>query len=112
MATCRVGDLAVAISAQLRGNLGRIVRIVGPYDGKGICVFTNQGQVWTVKCDQPMTWQVGKKRFRRKSGPVPDNRLQPIRGLTPGRQVHQTVGLGSAPGKKLKAKRSAEAVHE
>lgn len=30
-----------------------------------------------------MTWRVGKKRYRRKTGPVPDSQLQPIRELRP-----------------------------
>lgn len=83
-AQCKAGDLAIVVHAFHRGNLGRIVEVVGPHDGTGDLVFREGGVVWLVKCAQPMTWTVGKKRFRRKYGPVPDAVLKPIRGLPAG----------------------------
>ncbi|HEY0844272.1 MAG TPA: hypothetical protein VGE12_02835 [Noviherbaspirillum sp.] len=78
---CRAGDLAVVVQAFHRGNVGRIVEVVGPHDGTGDLVFRDAGVVWLVKCAHPMVWTVGNKRFRRKFGPVPDVMLKPIRGL-------------------------------
>lgn len=81
---CKVGDLAVVVNAQCRCNLGNIVRIVAPHDGTGILRFARDGHVWIVASHRPMTWYLHGKRYRRKIGPVPDNRLQPIRGLPSG----------------------------
>jgi len=80
---CRVGDLAVVIRADIRSNLGRIVRVVAPDDGRGTIRFIREGMIWNVACHQPITWRLDGKRYRRKTGPVPDNRLQPIRGVPP-----------------------------
>lgn len=77
---CKAGDLAVVVGAYYRSNLGRIVRVVAPHDGKGDIVFRGVGIVWLVHASQPMTWTVDRKRFRRKRGPVPDTYLVPIRG--------------------------------
>lgn len=106
MAKCRVGDLAVVVTAQHKCNIGNIVHVIGPDDGTGDIVFKGQGRVWKVKGTRLITWKIGKKRYRRKFGPCPENRLQPIRGLTPGQQVNKSIGV--APSKKVK--RSTEAV--
>jgi hypothetical protein len=80
---CRVGDLAVVVRAELECNIGNIVRIIAPVDGTSVA-FKGQGQVWMVECQRDMTWLMKDKAVRRKRGPVPDNRLQPIRGDTRG----------------------------
>lgn len=77
---CRAGDLCVVIDATHRCNLGRIVRIIEKHDGTGDLVFRNVGVVWQVESAQRMTWSIGKKRIRRRRGPVPDSYLKPIRG--------------------------------
>jgi hypothetical protein len=87
---CRVGDLAVVVRADLECNLGNIVRIVAPVAGSHDA-FKGQGQVWTVECQRDMTWLYKDKTVRRKRGPVPDNRLQPIRGQTPGQAQDQGI---------------------
>jgi hypothetical protein len=79
---CKVGDLAVVIRAQCKSNLGRIVLIVAADDGTDFVSFKNEGPVWRVKSERPQTWYLDGKRYRRKIGPVPENRLQPIRGLS------------------------------
>jgi hypothetical protein len=76
---CKLGDLAIVVNAQYRCNIGNIVRIVAPHDGTGDIVFTDQGQVWFAECARPMKWDVYGRVYRRMRGPVPDNRLQPIR---------------------------------
>lgn len=77
---CVAGDLAVVIKADHPSNIGHIVRVLAPHDGKGDLVFHNAGTVWLVESFRAMTWAIGKKRIRRKRGPVPDSLLKPIRG--------------------------------
>ncbi len=107
---CRVGDLAVVIRANLPSNLGNIVRIVAPCDGRGDIVFTKEGPVWIVECQRRMTWELRGKRYRRKKGPVPDNRLQPIRGVAAGEGDRDAAEVGESEGEgvKWKVKRFAE----
>ena len=88
---CKPGDLAIVVSAELRCNVGLIVRVIAPHDGAGDVRFTHHGHVWLVTAPRPMTWLMHGKRYRRKTGPVPDNRLQPIRGLPPGDLVSKPV---------------------
>ena len=106
MAKCRVGDLAVIVTAELKCNIGNIVHVIGPDDSTGDFVFKGQGRVWKVEGTRLITWKIGNKRYRRKIGPCPENRLQPIRGVTPGQHVNKSIGV--APSKKVK--RSTEAV--
>ena len=77
---CQPGDLAVVIDADIPGNLGAIVRVIETHDGSGPIRFIDEGQVWTVSCAEAMTWVVSGVTYRQKTGPVPDGRLQPIRG--------------------------------
>ena len=100
---CRPGDLAVLVVADYNINLGRIVRVIAPHDGTGDLRFYGVGHVWLVECAQPMTWTVGKKRYRRKCGPAPDCRLQSIRG--------ESIGEQDAKGEQLKAPRAKEVEH-
>ncbi|MBM3345672.1 MAG: hypothetical protein FJY55_04130 [Betaproteobacteria bacterium] len=84
---CKPGDLAIVINAQISDNLGNIVRILRLDDGSGKFVFKGQGRVWIVASPRPMTWALRGKQYRDTTGPVPENRLQPIRGLDPGRRA-------------------------
>ena len=77
---CKPGDLAVVIQATFKTNLGRIVRVIRPSCGEGDLTYPAHMNTWLVESVEPLTWYRGKKRFRRKSGPVPDAQLQPIRG--------------------------------
>ena len=107
---CKAGDLAVVVNAQCRCNLGNIVRIVAPHDGAGILRFPRHGHVWIVASHRPMTWYLHGKRYRRKTGPVPDCRLQPIRGLPPGTswasRPNRTRAWKITPGKGFACSRS------
>ena len=77
---CKPGDLAVVIHATFKTNLGHIVRVIRPSCGEGDLTYPAHMNTWLVESAEPLTWYRGKKRFRRKSGPVPDAQLQPIRG--------------------------------
>jgi hypothetical protein len=106
----KVGDLAVVVSAEIRCNVGIIVQVVAAHDGAGAIRFTDEGHVWVVACHQLMTWYLHGKRYRRKTGPVPDNRLQPIRGLRSGYLVSKPAESGVGAGKKAERKRSIETI--
>jgi hypothetical protein len=88
---CRKGDLAVVVSAIHQVNVGRIVRVIELHCGKGPLAMKNEGPVWLVSCSHQMKWTSRTKVYRRKLGPVPDYRLQPIRGNGVGRT--NTKGL-------------------
>ena len=94
---CKVGDLAVIVAADFKSNIGNIVKVIAPDDGTGICEWTEQGPAWVVTSARAMTWVVNGKRYRRKIGPVPENRLQPIRGVKAGRKAKESIGLGVTP---------------
>ena len=98
---CKIGDLAIVIHAQGPGNLGKIVQVIASHDGIGELAFRNHGPVWIVSCEHRLTWYSNGKRYRRKIGPVPDNRLQPIRGVAPDRRSHLTVDIPAPAGKSL-----------
>jgi len=91
---CKVGDLAVIVAADFKSNIGNIVKVIAPDDGKGICDWSEQGLAWVVTAARPITWVINGKRYRRKIGPVPENRLQPIRGVTAGKKAKESIGLG------------------
>ena len=74
-------SVAVVINADIPSNLGCIVRVIETHDGSGPIRFDFEGKVWWVSCEHPMTWTLSGKTYRMKEGPVPDGRLQPIRGL-------------------------------
>ncbi|MCA2997681.1 MAG: hypothetical protein ING75_03670 [Rhodocyclaceae bacterium] len=78
--TCRKGDLAIVIHAKHESNLGAVVRVLDVDDGGGDIVFKNEPLVWHVSSPFLMTWSKDGRLFQRKIGPVPDWKLQPIRG--------------------------------
>lgn len=80
---CRPGDLAVVIAAMNKSNIGLIVRVLRLHDNSGDLAY-HIDEVWLAECSTRMTWTIGKKRFLRKAGPIPDAQLQPIRGPTAG----------------------------
>lgn len=86
---CKPGDLAVVIQATFKTNLGRIVRVIRPSCGEGDLTYPAHMNTWLVESVEPLTWYRGKKRFRRKSGPVPDAQLQPIKGIGPKAKTHE-----------------------
>jgi hypothetical protein len=67
----------VVISARFPINLGRIVKVIRPHDSSGDIRYAQSLKPWLVESAQPLTWYVGKKRFRRKLGPVPNAQLKP-----------------------------------
>ena len=78
---CKPGDMAVVIKSINKANLGRIVKVLALHDGKGPLGAIGPKPAWLVSAPTAMTWRDGPKRYRRKSGPVPDSQLQPIKAL-------------------------------
>jgi hypothetical protein len=93
---CRIGDLAVIINAHHRCNRGLIVRVVAPHDGSHFLAVPGEGPQWWVKSVRPLTYTKGERRYRLPEGPVPDVRLQPIRG------VKEPSGRKATRGKSVK----------
>jgi hypothetical protein len=111
MSRCKPGDLAVVVDAQIKSNLGRIVRVVALHDGTGPLGAIGPKPVWLVSAPTAMNWRDGPKRFRLKAGPVPDACLQPIRGVSEGakRSVNKSRGnsstkLAVTPSREMPAK--------
>ncbi len=81
MAKCCPGDLAVVIRADFPCNVGKVVRVIARDCGTGDIVFGKEfGVVWLVSGTSLMKWFCRGRYYRRRSGPVPDSQLQPIRG--------------------------------
>mgnify|MGYP000361127339 CR=1 FL=1 len=83
---CKVGDLAIVVSATLVENIGHLVEVIGLQRGKPFRL-NGSGHVWQVRTVS------GRKtlhyRYRDDgtfvklaTGPVPDRRLRPVSGLT------------------------------
>jgi hypothetical protein len=93
---CRPGDLAIIVFAQNAPNLGLIVRVLRPHSGRGKRAVKDVGPLWTCECARPLMWTYGDQVLLRRSGPVPDSYLQPIRGERPPLPgVPEEVGLES-----------------
>lgn len=90
---CRPGDLAVVVSACHACNIGKVVHVLQLHDGSGDIAYAKNREVWLVRGSTPLTWTKGKKRFRRKTGPVPDVQLQPIRRRSTGTAASRTTQL-------------------
>jgi len=101
---CKPGDLAVVVSAEYRSNLGRIVRIIKQDNGGGDLRFAADIPTWWVESAHPLSWYVDKRRLKRKSGPVPDAYLQPIRGCPEPRDIAEGLcDFDSWQGQRLSA---------
>lgn len=92
---CRPGDLAVVIDAATPVNLGRIVKVIEAHHGKDELHYAADRNAWLVECSHPLVWFVGERRICRKSGPVPDDQLQPIRAYPLGQDIAELVTVSS-----------------
>ena len=84
---CEPGDLAVVIDAHNKCNLGVIVEVIELHNGSSEPSYPPEQNAWLAKSNKVMKWTVNGKVYRRKSGPVPDAQLQPIRGYPLGRDI-------------------------
>lgn len=80
---CRIGDLAIAVEAELPENIGKLVRIVGK---KGLSPWSNFEEplhLWIVEAlgpECPLVYDYGRgDRICELRGLVPDIFLRPIR---------------------------------
>ena len=88
---CKPGDLAVVIDARYKCNLGAVVQVIELHNGVGDIRYFKKHNAWLAKSRKPLKWVVNGKCFRRKTGPVPDEQLQPIRGYPLGRDIAEGV---------------------
>lgn len=93
VARCKVGDLAIVVSAYNRSNLGLIVQVIGAHDGMvpGIGRLDVAGPYWLVEGVHPMVYCNDKKRLEMKRGPAPDSALEPIRGQCSEKEAEHTA---------------------
>jgi len=84
---CKPGDMAIVIDARYKCNLGTIVQIIELHNGVGDIRYLKNHNAWLAKSSKPLKWVVNGKCYRRKTGPVPDAQLQPIRGYPLGRDI-------------------------
>lgn len=101
-ARCKPGDIAIVVFASNTENLGSIVRIIEPHDGTGDLAFKNEScAVWLAESSKLLTWSRtvnGEKiYYRRNIGPIPDDRLVPIRGEPTGEHERKAREI-NAPG--------------
>ena len=84
---CKVGDLAIVISAYLPENIGNIVEILGPPTGHPINANwpSTTWQVRTVSGRRTLVYRLGNGSIgmikRHAEGPVPDFKLWPFPGI-------------------------------
>ena len=91
MHKCSAGDLAVIVYAYNTVNIGAIVRVLTLHPNQKQIQSHPDDILWTCKASHPMTYSVGDKRRKRKTGPVPDSYLQPIRGEPIGMDIAMGV---------------------
>ena len=92
---CRPGDLAVVIDAATLTNLGRIVKVIGAHHGQDELRYAASRNAWLVECSHPLVWFIRERRVRRKSGPIPDAQLRPIRGYPLGQDIADFLTVNS-----------------
>jgi len=84
---CKVGDLAIVISANIPENIGNIVEIVGPPTGRPIKASWECAtwHVRTISGRRTLVYRLGNGSIgivkRHAEGPVPDFRLRPFPGI-------------------------------
>ena len=101
---CKPGDMAVVIDARYKCNLGAIVQVIELHNGVGDIRYLKKHNAWLAKSSKPLKWVVNGKCYRRKTGPVPDAQLQPIRGYPLGRDIAE--GLKEIKNVIIKANKS------
>ena len=94
---CRIGDLAIVVSAELTENLGQIVEVVG-LPQSGPLDMTGHGHLWhvrTVSGRETLVYRFnyeGGRTEKYAEGPVPDACLRPVSGLTDADSLHADLG--------------------
>jgi hypothetical protein len=93
---CRVGDLAIVVSAKLPQNVGQIVEILGFQTGVPF-LLTGPGHVWQVRAVSGRAslyhrFDKTGRVVQHAEGPVPDCCLKPVAGLAGSGQVRRDEG--------------------
>jgi hypothetical protein len=97
---CKVGDLAIVVSAVHAENIGQIVEVLGPQCKKPFDLAGQEHtwQVRTVSGRETLCYRRNTKGFVRierfVEGPVPDCRLRPVTGLEDGDTAQEDADAG------------------
>jgi len=96
---CKVGDLAVVVSATLSQNIGQIVEVLGR-QRRGKISLKKLGHIWHVKAlsGRPSLQYLfaSGDLVQATEGPVPDFRMVPVSGLPDVDGQLAQCGIGKA----------------
>ena len=93
MTYCKPGDLAVVVKAHNACNIGTIVHVIGLYTGQSDICAPKDDVIWLAKASHPMTYDYSGVLRRRRTGPVPDSQLRPIRGAPQAKKAQKSKDL-------------------
>ena len=87
MHKCTPGDLAIVVYAYNTVNIGTVVRVLAVHPNQFEIESRPEDVLWTCKAAYPMTYSVGGKTRKIKTGPIPDCYMKPIRGEPLGMDI-------------------------
>ena len=87
MHKCSPGDLAVIVYAYNAVNIGTIVKVLAVHPNQLEIQSHENDVLWTCQAAHPMTYAIGNKKKKVKTGPVPDSYMKPIRGEPMGMDI-------------------------
>ena len=90
--TCMPGDLAVVVFAHNPSNIGRLVKVLRLHANQQELQTQAGDCLWTVRATHHLTYRSDGVR-KRRTGPVPDSALKPIRGQPIGHDIALFVEL-------------------
>jgi hypothetical protein len=93
MTNCKPGDLAVVVKAHNVCNIGTIVNVIGLYTGQSDICAPEGDVIWEAQASHPMTYDYSGVLRRRRTGPVPDSQLRPIRGAPQAKKAQKSKDL-------------------
>ena len=91
MPKCIAGDLAVIVYAYNTVNIGTIVKVLDVHPNQLEIQSHPSDVLWTCQAAHPMTYLMGNKKIKNKTGPIPDSYMKPIRGVPVG--MDMTLGI-------------------
>ena len=87
MHKCSPGDLAVIVYAYNTVNIGTIVKVLAVHQDQLEIQSNPDDVLWTCQAAHPMTYAIGSRKKKIKTGPVPDSYMKPIRGEPMGMDI-------------------------
>lgn len=87
MHKCTAGDLAIVVYAYNNANIGAIVKVLALHPNQFEIESHPDDVLWTCQAAHPMTYSIGEKKRKIKTGPIPDSYMRPIRGEPLGMDI-------------------------